>query len=130
MGCQVARFGLTRSDRFVCMGEGRQLTGHRVGDAGAVGSGPNLLRMLCRSCRVASPSLLMSSNARSRARTRSGSAGGWSLIMSFGDIGAEWNSRLAGERGFSEVALAEAEESDGSPKRPMVTAEFERTGSL
>ena len=30
------------------------------------------------------------------------------------------------ERGFSEVASAEAEESDGSPKRPMVTAEFQK----
>jgi len=58
------------------------------------------------------------------------SAAGGSSIISFGDIGAEWNSRLAVERGFSEVASAEAEESDGSPKRPMVTAEFEGTGSL
>ena len=50
--------------------------------------------------------------------------------MSVGDIGAEWKSRLAGERGFSEVASAEAEESDGSPKWTMVTAEFEATSSL
>ena len=50
--------------------------------------------------------------------------------MSLGDIGAEWKARLAGERGFWEVVLAEAEESDGSPKQPMVTAKFDRTGSL
>jgi len=50
--------------------------------------------------------------------------------MSVGDIGAEWKVRLRGEREFSEVASAEAEESEGSPKRPMVTAKFERTGSL
>jgi len=66
---RVVKIGLTGSDRLVWMGEGRRLTGHRIGDAGAVGSGPNLSRMLCNSCRVASPSLLMSSNARSRART-------------------------------------------------------------
>jgi len=146
MGHWVVRIGLTGSDRLVCMGEGWPLTGRRISDAGAVGSGPNLSRMLCSNCRVASPSLLMSSNCRSRARTRSGSAAGGSSIISFGDIGAEWNSRLAVERGFSEVASAEAEESDGSPKRPMVTAEaeesdgspkwpmvtaeFKRTGSL
>ena len=50
--------------------------------------------------------------------------------MSVGDIGAEWKVRLRGERGFSEAASAEAEESDRSLKRPMVTAGFERTGSL
>jgi len=50
--------------------------------------------------------------------------------MSVGDIGAEWKVRLRGEREFSEVASAEVEESEGSPKRPMVTAKFERTGSL
>ena len=60
----------------------------------------------------------------------SDTAAGRSSIISFGDIGAEWNSRLAEEGGFSEVASAEAEESDGSPKWPMVMAEFERTGSL
>ena len=130
MARRVVKIGLSGSDRLVWMGEGRRLTGRRIGDADAVGSGPNLSRMLCSNCRVASPSLLMSSNCRSRARTRSGSAAGGSSIISFGDIGAEWNSRLAVERGFSEVASAEAEESDGSPKRPMVTAEFERTGSL
>ena len=47
--------------------------------------------------------------------------------MSVGDIGAEWKVRLRGEREFSEVASAEAEESEGSPKRPMVTAKFGRT---
>ena len=50
--------------------------------------------------------------------------------MSVGDIGAEWNVRLRGERGFSEVASVEAEESDRSLKQPMVTAGLERTGSL
>jgi len=72
----------------------------------------------------------MSSNARSRARTRSGLSAGGSSIISVGDIGAEWKVRLRGERGSSEVASVEAEESEGSPKRPMVTAKFERTGSL
>jgi hypothetical protein len=61
---------------------------------------------------------------------RFGWSAGRSSIMSVGDIGAEWKVRLRGEREFSEVASAEAEESEGSPKRPMVTAKFERTGSL
>ena len=116
-GCRGGKAGLAGSVMFVCIGDGRRLTGCRVGDtnAGVVGSGPNRWRIVCNIWRVASPSLLMSSSACSRAKTRSGSAVGRSSIISFGDIGAEWNSRLAGERGFSEVASAEAEESDGSP---------------
>jgi len=50
--------------------------------------------------------------------------------MSVGDIGAEWKVRLRGERGFSEVASVEVEESDRSLKQPMVMAGFKRTGSL
>jgi len=42
----------------------------------------------------------------------------------------KWKVRLRGERGFSEVALVEAEESNRSLKCPMVTAGFARTGSL
>jgi len=61
---------------------------------------------------------------------QSGSSADGSSIISFRDIGAEWKLMLAGERGFLEVASAEAEESDGSPKQPMVIVEFNRTSSL
>ena len=116
-GCLGGKAGLAGSVMFVCIGDGRWLTGRRVGDtnAGVVGSGPNHWRIMCNIWQVASPSLHMSLSACLRAKTWSSSAAGWSSIISFGDIGAEWNSRLAGERGFSEVASAEAEESDGSP---------------
>ena len=112
-GRRGGKAGLAGSVMFVCIGDGQQLTGRQVGDtnAGVVGSWPNHWRIVCNIWRVASPSLLMSSSACSRAKMRSGSAVSRSSIISFGDIGAEWNSRLAGERGFS----AEAEESDGSP---------------
>jgi len=116
-GRRYDRAGLTGSDVFMGMGDGRRLTGRRVGDAGtgAVGSGPNHWIIVRSNWRVASLSLCISSSACSRARTRSSSVTGGSSIISLGDIGAEWKSRLAGERGFSEVASAEAEESDGSP---------------
>ena len=68
--------------------------------------------MVCINWCIASLSLFMSLNAHSRARTRSGLSASGSSIMSFGDIGAEWNSRLAGERGFSEGVCAEPEESE------------------
>ena len=127
---RVGKPGLSGFGRSVRMGEGWRLTGCRGGDTGAVGSGPNRWRMVCINCNIAALSLFMSSNARSRARTRSGLSAGGSSIMSAGDIGAEWKVRLRGERESSEVASAEAGESEGSPKRPMVTVKFERTGSL
>ena len=41
---------------------------------------------------------------------------------------AEWKSALRVDRGLAERAWAEVEESDGSPKRPMVHAQDSRAG--
>jgi len=57
LGHQGGESGLIRFARFVCMGEGRWLTGH--GDSGLISSRPNLWRMLCSSWQVADASLLV-----------------------------------------------------------------------
>jgi len=113
---------LTGSDIYSSKGVGWWLTGHWVGESGLISSGPNHWRILCNSWWVADASLLMSLSACSRVRMQSGSTADGSSIISFRDISAKWKLRLAGERGFSEVASAEVEESNGSLKQPMVTA--------
>ncbi len=54
-----------------------------------------------------------------------------SSCMLESDIYAEWESESRTERGSSgSEAFAEAEESDGSPKRPMVYGTYLKIGSL